>query len=446
MADARDADVIIIGAGIACLAAAGQLACGGLSVLVLEARDRIGGRILSAHDAACNLEIPLGAEFIHGMPAEIWEPLQKAGIGITEVEGTDWCVADGELRRCDFLSEVESVLDKMSDAEPDESFLDFLDRQPGNTLEQKRAKQEALRYVVGFNAADPNRVGVHWLMEEMKAEETIEGDRAFRPDGGYGSLLEFFRKKATGNAQAVHMATVVERVTWKPGHVEVGVDSPKGRSVLTAASVLITLPLSILKLPAGQPGAVEFSPSLPQTKIDAMERLKMGKIIRVTLRFRERFWDAISPSARTEETLSDMAFLFTEDEWFPTWWTTNPTRLPIITGWAPASAAERLSGQDPAFVIEHCLQSLSNSLKIELQTLQGLLEASYFHDWQTDPFSRGAYSYGKVGSDGAQEALGAPVENTLFFAGEATDISGNNGTVHGAIASGYRAAREILQR
>jgi monoamine oxidase len=74
------------------------------------------------------------------------------------------------------------------------------------------------------------------------------------------------------------------------------------------------------------------------------------------------------------------------------------------------------------------------------------LEAAYFHDWQSDPFSRGAYSYGKVGSDGAQQALGSPVENVLFFAGEATDVSGHNGTVHGAIASGYRAAEEILQR
>jgi monoamine oxidase len=74
------------------------------------------------------------------------------------------------------------------------------------------------------------------------------------------------------------------------------------------------------------------------------------------------------------------------------------------------------------------------------------LEAAYLHDWQSDPFSRGAYSYGKVGADGAHEELGRPVEDTLFFAGEASDVSGNNGTVHGAIASGRRAAAEIVQR
>jgi monoamine oxidase len=73
------------------------------------------------------------------------------------------------------------------------------------------------------------------------------------------------------------------------------------------------------------------------------------------------------------------------------------------------------------------------------------LERAYFHDWQSDPFSRGAYSYGRVGADGAQQVLAAPLEKTLFFAGEATDTSGHNGTVHGAIASGHRAAREILQ-
>jgi monoamine oxidase len=74
---------------------------------------------------------------------------------------------------------------------------------------------------------------------------------------------------------------------------------------------------------------------------------------------------------------------------------------------------------------------------------EGLLEHAYYHDWQNDPFSRGAYSYGKVDGDGMEEALAKPIENTLFFAGEATDTGGHNGTVHGAIASGHRAAAEI---
>jgi monoamine oxidase len=106
--------------------------------------------------------------------------------------------------------------------------------------------------------------------------------------------------------------------------------------------------------------------------------------------------------------------------------------------------AERLSSKSRDFVIDQCLRTLAALLHIGSEQIAQLLDAAYFHDWQSDPFSRGAYSYGAVGSDGAQQTLATPVENTLFFAGEATDTTGLNGTVHGAIASGRRAAREIL--
>jgi monoamine oxidase len=106
--------------------------------------------------------------------------------------------------------------------------------------------------------------------------------------------------------------------------------------------------------------------------------------------------------------------------------------------------AERLSGNSRIFVIDQCLRTLATLPHTRSEQLAQLLDAAYFHDWQNDPFSRGAYSYDAVGWDGAQQTLATPVENTLFFAGEATDTTGHNGTVHGAIASGRRAAREIL--
>jgi monoamine oxidase len=140
-----------------------------------------------------------------------------------------------------------------------------------------------------------------------------------------------------------------------------------------------------------------------------------------------------------------MGFLLSDDEWFPTWWTSMPRELPIITGWAPFRCGERLSGRTHEFVVERSLETLGRLLNVDRRTLHDDLQGAHFHDWQSDPFSRGAYSYGKVGSDGAQEELARPIADTLFFAGEATDITGNNGTVHGAIASGYRAATQILR-
>src|SRR5262249_26048422 len=139
------------------------------------------------------------------------------------------------------------------------------------------------------------------------------------------------------------------------------------------------------------------------------------------------------------------SFLFSQDDWFPTWWTTMPMKAPLITAWAPFRSAQKLSRSAPSLIVERSLETLSELLAVEVKDLENWLEDAYFHDWQSDPFSRGAYSYGKVGSDGAHTALAAPLENTLFFAGEATDTSGNNGTVHGAIASGYRATAQILR-
>ena len=298
--------------------------------------------------------------------------------------------------------------------------------------------------MTGFNAADPDLVGVHWLVKSMRAEEKIEGDRIFRPKSGYQDLVNILHQKCVDTGVSVQTDTVVEQIKWISGHAELTTRSLEGSYRIAAPRVLVTLPLAVLQAPPEEPGAVRFQPALPEEKLKALQDLEMGKVIRIVLRFRRRFWDNITPGGKSK-TLSDMSFLFSEGEWFPTWWTTMPQNLPIITGWAPFRCAERLSGQSRQRVVDRSLQTLGRLLNIEVQELQHLLEAAYFHDWQTDPFSRGAYSYGKVGSNGAQEALGRPLDNTLFFAGEATDVSGNNGTVHGAIASGQRAAADILR-
>jgi monoamine oxidase len=237
--------------------------------------------------------------------------------------------------------------------------------------------------------------------------------------------------------------TVVESVNWRAGNVRVTAQNPRGALMLEAPKVLVTLPLSLLKVQQG--GAIQFTPQLPEDKLRALDKLEMGKVIRVVLRFRECFWETIKPSARSKKTLSNMAFLFSQNEWFPTWWTSMPEKSAIITGWAPFRSAEQLSGQSESFITDRSLQTLSELLGPPVQELQTLLEHAYVHDWQTDPFALGAYSYGKVGADGAQQAIAAPLESTLFFAGEATDTAGHNGTVHAAIATGYRAAREILR-
>ncbi len=446
--------MIVIGAGAAGISAALELNDAGLSVLILEARDRIGGRIHTLRDSKFGMPVELGAEFIHGRPPELWELLKERKVQVHEVEGDNWCVeeGEGELKPCDFFSDVDKILGRMDDRKPDESFQAFLrgysSKSAGKgaiSLRDIRAQEWATSYVTGFNAADPALVGVHWLVQEMRAEEKIEGDRAFRPEYGYADVLEIFQRKLENSRVELRKNSIVEEIRWRRGLVEVRARGSNQDTTFSSPRVLITIPLGVLQARPDENGAVLFNPELLIQKKEAIRGVMMGEVIRITLRFRERFWDQL-PKQPTEscKTLEGMNFLFSHDDWFPTWWTTLPHKLPFLVGWAPFHCARRLSGKSEAIVVEQGLKSIHRLLGVPISELEQLLEHADFHDWQSDPFSRGAYSYGKAGESSAQEALAEPIENTLFFAGEATDLTGNNGTVHGAIASGKRAAREIL--
>jgi monoamine oxidase len=444
-----EADVIVVGAGAAGISAAVALAARGLSVTILEARERIGGRIFTLRDAKHQAPVELGAEFIHGRPPEIWKLLKSHQVKVREVGGDSWCVADGRLGPCDFFFDVDEILTKMDDRKPDRSFLDFLHEcfpDSNKNSKMREAKKWATGYVTGFNAADPALVGVHWLVQEMRAEEKIEGDRAFRAEHGYAGLIEIFRKQLDEGGVVVATSTVVEDLRWNSGRVEILARGANGAKRLSAPRALITVPLGVLQTRSDERGAIRFIPELPELKREAIRNVAMGKVIRVVLRFRERFWeDCPKFEGKNSKKMGGMSFLFSHDDWFPTWWTWAPEKLPFLTGWAPFHSAERLSGKDEAFVVEQGIKALHRLLGVSKRELDGLLEHAYLHDWQSDPFSRGAYSYGKAGSLGVQEALAAPITDVLFFAGEATDQSGNNGTVHGAIASGRRAAEEIVK-
>jgi monoamine oxidase len=432
-------DVLIIGAGAAGLSAATDLARAGLRVEILEARDRIGGRIFTQIDPTLNHAVDLGAEFVHGLSPEIWLPLQKHNLKVAEVDGDLWCSLDGKLQQCNFFAQAGKILDEMNDEGPDESFLDFLARNfPGNDF--ATAKQWATGYVSGFNAADPGLVSVHWLVHGFAAEEQIEGDRAFRIQGGYQKLLDIFSAELTELNVPIHLNTVVKSIHWKSGNVQLRTLSGGNERTFSAPRALVTLPLGVLQ----SPDLVLLEPALPAQKKAALGKIAMGKVVRVVLCFRERFWEQIHATPGSK-SLADLSFFFSRDDTFPTWWTQMPDPIPMIVGWAPAKSAEALAGLTADAITDKAVEVLSRLMQIDKSRVRSQLIASYFHDWDSDPFSCGAYSYVKAGGEGWQRTLGEPIDHTLFFAGEATDITGNNGTVHGAIASGHRAAKEILK-
>lgn len=443
---ASTVDVLIVGAGAAGLAAAHALTATSCRVTILEARDRIGGRIftLPANDRGAPIE--LGAEFVHGRPPEIFKLAGHAGLKLDELQGQFWYSQNGKLCPDEFPSERSPVFERMQKYHgPDISFRRFLDEHCADLPAE--ATLWATAYVEGFHAADAELISLHSIVAGEKAEEEIDGDRQFRLAHGYQGLIEALRRSIDPVVGQLLLKHVVRSVRWQPGRVEIEAASPEGEPLpmFSAASAVITLPLSILQAPPTGEGAVHFIPALDM-KSRAFSQLAMGAAVHVSLVFREPFWRKAA-FAGSSGSLADMQFLFSDNPWFPTWWSKLPSLAPVLVGWSAGPRVRELCGQPKSFVRGKAVEALAAILRMTTEHVSSLLQAAYVHDWQADPFSRGAYSYVMAGgADEAQRQLAAPLANTLFFAGEATNSQGHHATVHGAIASGYRAAAELLKR
>jgi monoamine oxidase len=219
-------------------------------------------------------------------------------------------------------------------------------------------------------------------------------------------------------------------VEWSRGRVSIAARAFDGPRRFEAPRAIVTVPLGVL-----QSGAIRFEPE-PAALREAIVAIAMGHAARVVLRFRRPLWED-----RSE--FRDVSFLHSGEEWMPTWWTAMPVRGPVITGWTGGPGAEK-APRDPMEWISGALTSLGRILGASRDSLAGELETWHAHNWSADPHTLGAYSYVRVGGMAAQARFGEPIDDTLYFAGEATNAEGHSGTVHGAIATGERAARAIL--
>ena len=446
-------DVLIIGAGAAGLAAARDLAVAGRKVVVLEARDRIGGRIFTFKDPSETVPIELGAEFVHGKSPELWQIAKRAHLELYEVSRRHLYFENGQLTKSpSFRAAIESLNDSMKASGADQSLKDFLATLPDDE-ETQRAKAMVVRYVEGFHAARIDRIGIHGLIKANEGADSIAGDRAFRFLDGYSALVQALRAEAESHGAKIRLNTTVKEVLWSDDRVEVVCAVGSGKSSFAGSRAIITLPLGVLQTSQGQSAEVRFVPELPDKKQRAIEHLQMGHVLRIALSFRERFWETLKIWDQDVEPVkfADAGFVHYSELPLPTWWTQLPIRAPVLVGWVAGPKADGISRGGPhtggevlgSLVRDQGIHSLAKLFGLSHEYIRDRLMAVYFHDWQDDPFSRGAYAYVPVDGLDDQIALSQPVGGILFFAGEATTI-GHIGTVHGAIMSGQRAASEIL--
>jgi monoamine oxidase len=432
------ADVVVIGAGVAGLAAARRLHEAGVRVVVLEARSRIGGRVFTARTAASPMPIELGAEFLHGDAPQTREIADAAGLTSVEIDGARLRAAGGRLTRIDgFWRRIDRILGQ-ADARvtPDRPLSElFAERPGGSRFAEDRAL--AREFVEGFHAAELDRISERAVASGGNPGEDRAEQRMGRLIDGYDRIPLWLAEPL---GRSVHIAHVVTQVRWREGQVDVVARRRGGETHVRARAAIVTLPIALLHEGVRGRGAVEFSPPLPVRVREAASRVAMGHVARIGLLFDRPL--AELADARTGAMLQRAAFVQARGIDVPVWWTPYPLRSGLMVGWAGGPSAMQLDG-GPAAFRARAVRSLGEIVRMQPRTLERHLTGAFTHDWQHDPFARGAYSYPLVGGADAARRLARPVRRTLFLAGEATDADGATATVHGAIASGRRAAEQV---
>lgn len=418
------AQVIVIGAGVAGLVAAHELREAGLSVIVLEGRDRAGGRIWT--DRTLGAPFDLGASWIHGVQDNPLTKLaRERGIktvasdyGEVHLYGADGkAIADGDTE--EILGEwtaLQSEVERRAETlDADISVAEGIRRAiAGERLDPD--EKRALDWVVATQeVAAATDLGHLSLLHGDDDDELSGGDRLF--PAGYDQVV-----RAVGSEVDVRLSHRVSRVVHGAGDVTVETD----HGAFSGERLLVTVPLGVLKR-----GGIQFVPGLPKAKTAAIARLGMGVLNKVVLKFDKAFWPTDRDFLGYAGAIKGEFPVFMNCRKF-----SDSNALIAFTGGSFARSLENLK---PRAAAERAMTVLRRMYGSKVGALEGHLVAR----WGSDPFAFGSYSHVAVGATGKDfDALAQPIGERVFFAGEATHRQ-FPGTVHGALLSGRREAKRI---
>lgn len=425
------ADVIVVGAGAAGLMAARELAKTGKKVLILEARDRIGGRVWPLSEEEFGYPAQGGAEYVHGAAPHTLELAKEAGLTYLSTSGERWTAANGALRKDadglmegpSFGEQREEAARKLRELKEDMSIQSFLDRYFSDER-YVDFRERVLHMVKGYDAAEPSRMSSFALRDEwLGHNEWLQG----RLKEGYGKMLAFLEAQCRELGAEIHLNATVAYVFVEENGVRVRC---KDGTEYAAEHVLVTAALPTIE-------RIEFSPAIPE-KLAAARAIGFGDAIKILLTFKEAWWKNVGG-----QDMSQMSFLRGASD-VPTWWTQYPENVPALVGWVAGPYASALADNSDEELLERAFVSLEQTFGVERSHFVPFIVASKVANWPKDPLARGAYSYSTPEAPTAYEELRKPAYSRIWFAGEAIYSGQETATVEGALGSGKETAQRML--
>jgi monoamine oxidase len=424
-------DVAIIGAGMAGLAAARMLAEQGLEVVLIEGRDRVGGRVETIHSEAA-LPAELGPEYVHGEPVATIDLLREAGMGREAVHDIHHTVRDGLLAEEPRVwARFAEVLSKAPPPSRDMSARDFLARQ--RLSDHDRRLFEHL--IEGYYGAPLGDISVASIVEDSSGASGDRESAMTRVLGGYGPLALWMLDRMRAAGGHVLYGHVVRKIDWSTHRVRIDCQVGDVITCIVATRVIVTLPLGVLAQTGDD--AIEFRPSLGAHG-RAMSQLGMGQVVKPVICLNEEVWrDYVETPLHFVHAVPGAAF--------PTFWIRSQGDSHQLTAWSGGPGVHAFDDMTTEEIVVQALGDFGATLRIPEQRLEAAVDHYHFRNYAKDPFARGAYSYTRVGGSEAAAQLATPLGDVLYFAGEATDAE-YEGSVAGALRSGYRAADQIVAR
>jgi len=431
--------VLVAGAGLAGLAAARDLAARGAAVTLVDARDRVGGRVWTIRDGFAERQhAEAGGDLIDEAQAEIRRLAEEAGLKLTRIlrggfgyvrrdgSGTPRIVHRGALRGWDRLADAltaETTPYRRAERRWDSPITVRIARQSVarwldevNADADLRATATGLR---GFFLADPEELSLVALVDQFSEADSPAPGAMYRIDGGNDALATALAKPL---GTRVHLNTEVVAVSQRGRVVRVAVKSRRAQSQITCDYAVLTLPASLLR-------RVPITPALPAQQHDAIAALKYGRATKTLLQFSKRFWRLPGRPRALGSPLP-----------FGALWEANEEQrgragiLSLLAGGGASDATQEIAARQG-------IAGLADALEF-LGSRRADLTASRQVVWEHDPFARGGYAFFDPAFDPALRAwLGRPA-GRLFFAGEHTSIKWQ-GYMNGAVESGLRAAAEV---